>query len=132
MGLFDFRRKSHWESYADWQREVYAKTARAVIDNSVRGQPVKTSASATSFTLKMFVNPEHPDSEEMPKLQLRPAAEGSMEIIVDAERIAHFKMPQAPETVAEKFQITASETYQNLMPMPLRPAGSDLPGQVSY
>ncbi|MEO1027690.1 MAG: hypothetical protein AAFX02_01415 [Pseudomonadota bacterium] len=131
MGIFNLGRKSHWVSYVDWQREVYAKTARAVIDNSVRGQPIKTSATAATLTLTLFVNPEHPDADDMPKVMMRPAAEGQMEVVVNDKQIARFKMPQPPEKAVEQFQVTISEVFKNLMPMPLRPAGNDTPGQVA-
>lgn len=131
MGLFGLGRRSNWASYADWQREIYARTIRAVITHQVTGQPIKTSASAGSLTLSMFVNPDHPDASVMPTLTLRPAAEGAMEILIDDEQVAHFKVPHSPERVMQQFRQTISDVFSTLMPLPMRPGANAVPGQVA-
>ena len=97
MSLFKFSRKGQWVSYADWQREVYAKTIREVMNGHVIGQPVKTSANAASFTLRLYVNPEHPQADDYSTLVMRPAEEGSIEFVLGGQRDQLFRMPKAPD-----------------------------------
>lgn len=131
MALFWFTRKSPWVSYMDWQRETYAKTVRAIIARQVVGQPVKTSASAASLTLSLFVNPDHPDAGTMSSLTLRPAEEGSLEIIVNQKRVHHYFMPTDPDVILETFEKMASEIFGGLLPMPLRPGIEGMPSHVA-
>lgn len=131
MALFRLGRKHQWDSYAFWQRDVYAKTIRDVIGCQVVGQPVKTSASAASFTLSMFINPDHPDADAIPSVTLRPAAEGALEITVGKDRRHHFFMPTDPDEIAETFQKMTQEIFGGLMPMPLRPGIEGMPSAVA-